>query len=79
MLEVKGHTVDTWCIMRKSDNSVIHYDYVPIGSQMQSGLDIKQTFETEIEWANKLLIYNITAETSSNIVLNEAGNMWIQA
>jgi hypothetical protein len=43
----------------------------------QSGLDTKEEFTDELTWANQLLKrYNITGDTSDNIVLS--GNTWIK-
>jgi len=75
MIEIKGHLVDTWWIIKKRDNSVIHHGLTPVGLVTQSGLDVKEEFTDELIWANELLKYGITAETSSNIVLS--GDTWI--
>ena len=72
MIEIKNHLVDTWWIIKKSDNSVIHHGITPVGLVTQSGLDEKETFTEELVWANTLLNrYGITATTSDNIVLIE--------
>jgi hypothetical protein len=75
MIEIKGHLVDTWWIIKKRDNSVIHHGLTPVGLVTQSGLDVKEEFTDELIWANELLKYSITANTSSNIVLS--GNTWV--
>jgi hypothetical protein len=75
ILELKGHTEDTWWIVKKSDNSVIRYGFTPVGYRMQSGLDVKETFISEVGWANRLLGFNITGNTSENIILN--GDTWV--
>jgi hypothetical protein len=79
ILELKGHTEDTWWIVKKTDNSLIHYGLTPVGRRMQSGLDEKETFTSELNWANKLLDYDliITGETSENIVYT--GGTWVSA
>jgi hypothetical protein len=42
----------------------------------QSGLDTKEEFTDELTWANQLLKrYNITGDTSNNIILT--GGTWI--
>ncbi len=74
MLEIKNHTVDTWWIIKKYDNSIIHHGVTPVGMVTQSGLDEKEEFIDELTWANSLLRYNITATTSNNIVLS--GDSW---
>lgn len=75
-LEIKGHTEDTWWIVKKTDNSVIHYGLTPVGYITNSGLDEMETFTVELNWANKLLDYNlvITGETSENIIYT--GGTW---
>jgi hypothetical protein len=76
MIEIKNHLVDTWWIIKKSDNSVIHHGITPVGLVTQSGLDEKETFSDELIWANTLLSrYSITATTSDNIVLS--GGTWV--
>jgi hypothetical protein len=75
MIEIKGHLVDTWWIIKKRDNSVIHHGLTPVGLVTQSGLDVKEEFTDELIWANELLKYSITANTSSNIVLS--GDTWV--
>ena len=76
MVEIKGHLVDTWWIIKKNDNSVIHYGMTSVGLVTRSGLDTKQEFTDELTWANELLkTYNITGNTSDNIVLS--GNTWV--
>ena len=76
MVEIKGHLVDTWWIIKKNDNSVIHHGLTHVGLVTQSGLDTKQEFTDELTWANELLkSYSITATTSDNIVLS--GNTWV--
>lgn len=76
MIEIKNHLVDTWWIIKKSDNSVIHHGITPVGLVTQSGLDEKETFSEELVWANTLLSrYSITATTSDNIVLS--GDTWV--
>ena len=71
MIEIKNHLVDTWWIIKKNDNSVIHYGITPVGLVTQSGLDEKETFTEELIWANTLLNrYSISATTSDNIVLS---------
>jgi hypothetical protein len=75
MIEIRGHLVDTWWILKKYDNSVIHHGLTPVGLVTQSGLDEKEEFTDELIWANKLLKYGITADTSDNIVLS--GDTWI--
>tara|TARA_R110002110_G_C13176544_1_gene693163 strand:- start:245 stop:388 length:144 start_codon:yes stop_codon:yes gene_type:complete len=44
ILELKGHTEDTWWIVKKTDNSVIRYGFTPFGRGMQSGMDEIETF-----------------------------------
>jgi len=68
MIEIKNHTVDTWWIIKKYDNSVIHYGMTPVGMVTQSGLDEKEEFTDESIWLNTLLRYGITATTSNNII-----------
>lgn len=76
MVEIKGHIVDIWWIIKKNDNSVIHYGLTPVGLVTQSGLDEKEEFTDELTWANELLkSYNITGDTSDNIVLS--GGTWV--
>jgi len=76
MIEIKGHIVDTWWVIKKNDDSVIHHGLTPVGMITQSGLDIKEEFTDELIWANELLkIYSITATTTDNIILS--GNTWI--
>jgi hypothetical protein len=76
MIEIKGYTEDVWWIIKKSDNSVIHYGLTPVGMITQSGLDEKETFSGELIWANTLLSrYSITATTSDDIVLS--GDTWV--
>jgi hypothetical protein len=76
MVEIKGYTEDIWWIIKKRDNSVIHYGLTPVGMITQSGLDEKETFSDELIWANTLLSrYSITATTSDNIVLS--GDTWV--
>jgi hypothetical protein len=76
MIEIKNHLVDTWWIIKKNDNSVIHHGITPVGLVTQSGLDEKETFTEELVWANTLLSrYSITATTSDNIVL--VGDIWV--
>jgi len=76
MIEIKGHTEDIWWIIKKIDNSVIHYGLTPFGLVTQSGLDEKEEFTDELTWAKELLkTYNITGNTSDNIVLS--GNTWV--
>lgn len=76
MVEIKNHLVDTWWIIKKRDNSVIHHGITPVGLVTQSGLDEKETFTEELIWANTLLNrYSITATTSDNIVLS--GDTWV--
>ena len=76
MVEIKGHLVDTWWIIKKNDNSVIHYGMTSVGLVTRSGLDTKQEFTDELTWANELLkTYNITGDTSDNIVLS--GGTWV--
>jgi hypothetical protein len=65
MIEIKGHTEDTWWIIKKRDNSVIHYGLTPVGLVTQSGLDEKETFTNELDWQNQLLKYGITATTNN--------------
>lgn len=76
MVEINGHTEYTWWIVGNNDYSVVRYGGVPVGSVMQSGLSNIQTFTSEVDWANKLLDYNliITGETSENIVYT--GGTW---
>ena len=76
MVEIKGHTEDIWWIIKKRDNSVIHHGLTPFGLVTQSGLDEKEEFTDEMIWANELLKYSITADTSDNIILS--GNTWIK-
>lgn len=76
MVEIKGHLVDTWWIIKKNDNSVIHHGMTSVGLETKSGLDTKQEFTDELTWANELLkTYNITGDTSDNIVLS--GDTWV--
>ena len=76
MVEIKGHTEDTWWIIKKIDDSIIHYGLTPLGMTTQSGLDTKEEFTDELTWANQLLKrYNITGDTSNNIILS--GGTWI--
>jgi len=77
ILELKGHIEDTWWIVKKSDNSLIHYGLTPVGQRMQSGLDEKETFTSEVDWANRLLDYNIviTGRTTENIIYT--GGTWV--
>lgn len=75
MVEIKNHTVDTWWIIKKFDNSIIHHGMTPVGMVTQSGLDTKEEFTDELLWANNLLRYGITATTSEDIVLS--GDTWI--
>jgi hypothetical protein len=76
MVEIKGHVVDTWWIIKKNDNSVIHHGMTSVGLVTRSGLDTKQEFTDELTWANELLkSYSITATTSDNIVLS--GDTWV--
>jgi hypothetical protein len=70
MIEIKNRLVDTWWIIKKNDDSVIHYGLTPVGMVTSSGLDVAEEFTDELEWANKLLKYNITAGTTDNITLN---------
>lgn len=76
MVEIKGHTENTWWIVGNNDYSVVRYGEVAVGSIMQSGLSNLQSFTSEVDWANKLLDYNlvITGETSENIVYT--GGTW---
>lgn len=76
MVEIKGHIVDTWWIIKKNDDSVIHHGMTPVGMVTQSGLDVKEEFTDELGWANSLLNYGITATTSENIVLS--GDSWVK-
>ena len=75
MIVIKGHTENTWWIFKNNDNSVIRHGYTPLGSTTQSGLSNSETFINEIDWANRLLDFNITGKTSENIVLS--GNTWV--
>jgi hypothetical protein len=76
MVEIKGHIVDTWWIIKKNDDSVIHHGMTSVGLVTRSGLDTKQEFTDELTWANELLkSYSITATTSDNIVLS--GDTWV--
>lgn len=75
MIEIKGHLVDTWWIIKNTSDSIIHHGLTPVGMVTQSGLDIKQEFTDELSWANELLNYSITGNTSENITLN--GNTWV--
>lgn len=76
MVEIKGHLVDTWWIIKKNDNSVIYHGMTSVGLETKSGLDTKQEFTDELTWANELLkSYNITGDTSDNIVLS--GDTWV--
>ena len=75
MIEIRNHLVDTWWILKNHDNSIIHHGLTPVGLVTQSGLDEKEEFIDELIWANKLLKYGITADTSDNIVLS--GDTWI--
>jgi hypothetical protein len=64
MIEIKDHLVDTWWIIKKNDNSVIHYGLTPVGMVTNSGLDTVETFTEESIWVNKIIEYdnNITPE-----------------
>lgn len=62
MLELKGHTVKTWYISKSSDNSIIHYGFVEVGSIMQSGQEEMETFTIESDWSDRLLILGINNE-----------------
>lgn len=75
MIEIKGHTENTWWIFKNNDNSIIRYGDTPVGSVTQSGLSNKETFTIEVDWANRLLDFSITGDTSENIVLS--GNTWV--
>jgi hypothetical protein len=66
MLEIKNHTEEIWWIIRKNDNSVIHYGVTPVGMVTQSGLDLLETFTNEEERDKKLLDYGITATTTND-------------
>ena len=77
ILELKGHTEDTWWIVKKTDNSVIRYGFTPFGRRMQSGMDEIETFTSELSWSNRLLDYDliITGETTDNIIYT--GGTWV--
>jgi hypothetical protein len=75
MIEIKGHIVDTWWIMKSVDETIIRSGLVTVGSQVQSGLSNKEVFTVEINWANRLLDFNITGDTSENITLS--GGTWV--
>tara|TARA_R110002126_G_scaffold116875_3_gene256501 strand:- start:1783 stop:2022 length:240 start_codon:yes stop_codon:yes gene_type:complete len=77
MVEIKGHTEDTWWVIKKSDNSIIKYGMTDVGLTTTSGLDEKETFTSELNWANKLLDYDliITGETTENIIYS--GDTWV--
>ena len=75
MIEIKGHTENTWWILKNDDNSVIRCGDTPVGSITQSGLSNKELFTVELDWANRLLGFNITGNTSENIILS--GNTWV--
>jgi hypothetical protein len=75
MIEIKGHTEHTWWVFKNNDESVIRHGYTPVGSITQSGLSNKETFTVEVEWANRLLDFNITGKTSENITLS--GGTWV--
>lgn len=62
MLELKVHTVKTWYISKSSDNSIIHYGFVEVGSIMQSGQEEMETFTIESDWSDRLLILGINNE-----------------
>ena len=64
MIEIKDHLVDTWWIIKKNDNSVMHYGLTPVGMVTNSGLDTVETFTEESIWVNKIMEYdnNITPE-----------------
>lgn len=67
MVEIKNHTEDIWWIIKKRDNSVIHYGLTPVGMVTQSGLDVKEEFTNETDWQNELFKYGITATTNNTI------------
>ena len=76
MIEIKGNIVDTWWVIKKNDDSVIHHGLTPVGMSTQSGLDIKEEFTSELIWANELLkTYSITATTTDDIILS--GGTWV--
>jgi hypothetical protein len=77
MVEIKGHIEDTWWVIKRTDNSIIKYGLTTVGNITQSGLDEKQTFTSELNWANSLLDYDliITGETTDNIIYT--GGTWV--
>lgn len=60
MIEIKDHLVDTWWIIKKNDNSVIHYGLTPVGMVTNSGLDTVETFIEESVWFTKIIDYDNT-------------------
>jgi hypothetical protein len=74
MIEIKGHTEKTWWVVKSVDELTINYGYTPVGSVTQSGLSNLETFIVEVDWANRLLDFGITGDTSENIILS--GGTW---
>ena len=62
MVELNGHTVKTWWICKKSDDSIIHYSFSEVGDKMESGQDELETFTVEQDWIDRLLELGITVE-----------------
>ena len=55
-------TQNTWFIGRASDNSVVHYFQVEENTQLDSGQEIIELFNSEEEYLTRLLELGISPE-----------------